>query len=219
MTGRVNTRNYDSSRRKAAAVQTRQRILSAARGLFLDRGYEATTIAAIAEAAGVAIDTVYATVGRKPLLVRLLMETAISGTDEAVPPLEREYVQRVKAASSGGERLRIYASAAGSIMGRLAPLFRVLREAAPAEPEIASLVHEISERRRQNMDLFVADVAAASELRLSASEAADIIWAMNSPEFYLLLVGDRDWPPERFASWLGDTWVRLLLAAESPPGS
>lgn len=212
----VNTRNYDSSRRKAAATETRKRILASARALFIERGYEATTIAAIAEDAGVAVDTVYATVGRKPLLVRLLMETAISGTDEAVPPLERDYVQRVKAATTASERLRIYASAVVSIMVRLAPLFRVLREAAPAEPEVASLVQEISERRRRNMDLFVADVASAGALRLSASEAADVIWAMNSPDLYLLLVGERGWRPEQFATWLADSWVRLLLNSEVP---
>lgn len=208
----VNTRNYDSSRRKAAASDTRKRILAAAREQFLGRGYEATTIAAIAASAGVAVDTVYATVGRKPLLVRLLMETAISGTDGAVPPLERDYVQEIKAASTASERLRIYAAAVTRIMGRMAPLFRVLREAAPGNPELAEVVRTIGERRRQNMDLFIADVAAAGELCLSPSEAADVIWAMNAPDFYLLLVTERGWPPEQFASWLGDAWCRLLLA-------
>ena len=94
-----NPRSYDSSRRKAAAAATRHRILGEARRLFIERGYEATTIAAIAAAAGVAPDTVYATVGRKPVLFRLLVEAAISGTSEAVPALEREYVRRVRAST------------------------------------------------------------------------------------------------------------------------
>jgi len=208
-----NPRSYDSSRRKAAAAATRHRILGEARRLFIEGGYEATTVAAIAAAAGVAPDTVYATVGRKPVLFRLLIESAISGTDEPVPALERDYVRRVRASTVAQEKLDLYAHAVTAVQERLAPLFLVLREAAPAHPELAHLWYEIGERRAQNMLMFAAEVAATGTLRagVDAEEVADAVWAMNSPELYSLFVLERGWPPSRFATWLSAAWQRLFL--------
>jgi AcrR family transcriptional regulator len=188
-------------------------MLHAARELFLERGYRGTTVAAIAEAAGVAADTVYASLGRKPVLFRLLVESAISGTDEAVPALEREYVRRVRAAASGREKLDLYARAVTVVLTRLAPLFLVLREAAPAHPELGALWQEISERRGRNMRLFAAEVATAGGLRagLAVDDVADVVWSMNSPEFYSLVVHERGWPPAKFADWLSETWTKIFV--------
>jgi AcrR family transcriptional regulator len=206
-------REYDSTSRKIAASVTRQTILEAAREMFVDKGYAATTMPAIAQAAGVALDTVYATAGKKPALFRLLIETAISGTDTAVPPEDREYVRAIRAETDAVKKLQIYAAALRRIQQQFAPLFRVLQGAAPLDPELAALWHSISERRAANMRIFAADVAATGRLRpnLSVEKAADIIWSMNSPELYLLLVEDRGWSPEEFETWQADAWVRLLL--------
>src|SRR5215510_12190461 len=89
-------RAYDSSSRRKAAQATRQSILDAARRLFLEKGYAATTVPEIAGAAGIAVDTVYAAVGKKPSLFRLLVEAAISGGDRAVPAEERDYVRAIR---------------------------------------------------------------------------------------------------------------------------
>src|ERR1700684_2370032 len=91
-------RRYDTTRRREAAARTRAAILGAARQLFSERGYAATPMTAIAERAGVALDTVYAAVGRKPDLARLLIETAITGTDQAIPAERREHLGRHRAA-------------------------------------------------------------------------------------------------------------------------
>ena len=91
-------RRYDATRRRQAADRTRAAILDAARALFTERGYAATPMTAIADRAGVAVDTVYASAGRKPELARLLIETAISGTDRAIPAEQREYVRAIQAA-------------------------------------------------------------------------------------------------------------------------
>lgn len=213
MTKTAKKRGYDSSSRKEAARLTRQSIIDAARQVFLEKGYAATTMPAVAQAAGVALDTVYATVGRKPALFRLLIETAISGTDRAVPAEEREYVRAIREEEDATRKLRIYAAALRTIQERLAPLFRVLQGAAPLDSELAALWRSISERRAKNMRLFAADLAATGRLRtcLSAAKAADIIWSMNSPEFYLLLVEQRGWTPQEFERWLADAWIRLLL--------
>jgi AcrR family transcriptional regulator len=205
-------RRYDASRRRAAAAETRHSILVAAREVFLERGYVAATMPAIAERAGVALDTVYASVGRKPSMFRELIETAISGQDEAVPAEQREYVKVMRAEPEPARQLEIYAAAVTAMHARLAPLVALVRDAAAIDEQLARLWKEIADRRAANMRLLAADLARTGRLRVGIEEAADVIWATNSPEFFLLMVRDRGWDPERFQAWLAATWRQLLLA-------
>jgi AcrR family transcriptional regulator len=207
-------RVYDSRGRQAAAAATRRRVMDAARRLFLERGYAGTTMPAIAADAGIALDTVYAAVGKKPALIRLLVETAISGEDEGVPALERDYVRAVRAEPDARAKIGIYAAAVGEIQPRLAPIFKVLQAAAPQDADLNSLWKEISGRRAANMRLLAQELTATGRTRreLSIDKIADILWSLNSPEFFLLLVGQRGWSHEEFAQWLADSWMRLLLA-------
>ena len=205
-------RRYDATGRRQAAARTRAVILDAARELFAERGYAATPMTAIADRAGVALDTVYASAGRKPELARLLIETAISGTGQAIPAEQRDYVRAVQAAPDAGTKIAIYAAAVAAIAPRLAPVLAIIQQAARDEPELAALWIQIAERRAANMRLFVADLAAAASLRLDQGEAADIVWATNSAEMYQLLVGQRGWTPQRYERFLTDTWQRVLLA-------
>src|SRR5580704_3687009 len=108
-------RRYDASKRRQAAARTRQLILDAALELFTGQGYTATPMTTIAQRAGVALDTVYASVGRKPELVRLLIETAISGTDQAIPAEQRDYVRAVQAAPDAATKIAVYAAAINAI--------------------------------------------------------------------------------------------------------
>lgn len=213
MSDPVKPRRYRSSVREEQARRTRQAILAAAGNLFGEQGYAATTIAQIAAAAGVAVDTVYASVGAKPVLMRLLMETAISGTDQAVPAEQRDYVRQVRAAATAQDKIRIYAAAVTEINARLAPLHLVLRGAAATAPELAAIRDEISARRAANMRLFAQDLAATGQLRpgLDPDEVADVVWSMNSAEYFTLLVRERGWDQDRFAAWLADAWCRLFL--------
>jgi AcrR family transcriptional regulator len=208
-----NRRAYDSTARRASAQATRQLIVDSARRLFLASGYAGTTMPAIAQAAGVALDTVYATVGKKPTLFRLLVEAAISGRDEAVPANEHDYVRAIREEPDAVRKLQLYAAALRGIQPRLAPMFRVLQAAALLDPNLKALWQEISHRRAANMRLLAKELAATGRLRagLSVSAVADIIWSMNSPEFYLLLVDQRGWSDEEFERWLADAWQRLLL--------
>lgn len=213
VTRSVKSRSYRSPLRAEQARRTRQAILEAARRLFARQGYAATTIAQIAAEAGVAVDTVYAAVGAKPVLFRRLLETAISGTDEPVPAEEREYVQRIKAAPTARKKIETYAAAVRAISERMGPLHLILRDAASHAPELARIHDEIAARRARNMRLFARDLMATGELRpdLTVDEIADVVWSMNSAEFYFLLVHERRWPPQRFERWLADTWCRLFL--------
>jgi AcrR family transcriptional regulator len=206
-------RNYDASRRREAAEETRRTILTAARRLFAERGYVATTMPAIASAAGVALDTVYASVGKKPALFRLLVELAISGQDHPVPALERSYVKDIRAEPDAARKLGIYAAAVCSIQPRLAPLARVLAEAAGQDPSLAAIWRDISDRRAENMRLFARDLQGTGALRpeLSVDVVADVIWSMNGPEYYHLLVERRGWTLDQYERWLVTAWIRLLL--------
>jgi AcrR family transcriptional regulator len=205
-------RRYDATRRRQAAAVTRTAILDAARELFTERGYAATPMTAIADRAGVALDTVYAAAGRKPDLARLLIETAISGTDNAIPAEQRDYVRAIQAAPDAETKIAVYAAAITAIAPRMALVLGIIQQAAPDEPDLAALWAEIAERRAANMRLFVADLAAAAPLRLDPDQAADIVWATNAAELYQLLVGQRGWTPQRYERFLTDTWQRLLLA-------
>jgi AcrR family transcriptional regulator len=216
MARRQKRRTYDASSRQAGARATRGAILVAARKLFLQQGYAATTMPDIAKSAGVALDTVYATVGKKPALFRLLVETAISGEDEAITPEERDYVQAIRAAPEATNKLRIYAGALCRIHPRLAPLVGALQAAAPLDADLNSLWREISQRRAANMRVLAENIALTGALRtdLTIPAAADIIWSLGSPEYYLLLVEQRGWSLAEFERWLGDAWTRLLLTPE-----
>jgi AcrR family transcriptional regulator len=206
-------RRYNSPRRAEQAAATRGDILKAARELFVSRGYAATTIAEIARSAQVAVDTVYATVGRKPALLREMLETAISGTDQAVPASDRDYVARIRSADTAGEKLTLYANAIVQIQSRLAPVYLAIRDAAATDPDSAALWAEINGRRAANMRNLAADLRATGELRpdLSDDDVADIIWSMNGAEYWVLMVGDRGWSHQRFGEFLADAWARLLL--------
>lgn len=207
-------RRYHAPRRLERAAATRRSILAAARQLFVENGYTATTVTQIAHEAGVSLDTVYATVGRKPALLRELVETAISGTEHAVPADQRDYVVRMRAAGSAQDTITIYAHAITAIQQRLAPVFLALRDAASTDPDCAALWTEIAERRAANMRRLAADLRAKGGLRsdLSDDQVADIIWSMNSSEYWVLLVRERSWSADQFAEWLADAWNRLLLA-------
>jgi AcrR family transcriptional regulator len=209
----VKTRAYRSAVREERARSTRQRVLATARELFVQQGYTATTMAQVASHAGVAVDTVYAAVGPKPELFRLLWETAISGSDDVVPAEERDYVRRVREAPTAKAKLTLYAAAVTAILRRIGPLQVVLRDAAGSAPELGGIRDEISQRRSTNMRRFAAELVAAGGTRpgFDPDDIGDIIWATCSADMFVLLVQERGWTPERYEQWLLDTWLRTFL--------
>jgi AcrR family transcriptional regulator len=210
----VKKRAYDRSSRLDGSAATRRRIVEAAREIFVERGYRNTTIGAIAERAGVNADTVYRLVGRKPVLLRELIEQAISGTDHPVVAEDRDYVRAIEAEPDAQAKLVLYARAMRRIHERMAPLLLAVRDASSTEPEAQAVWRQISDRRATNMRAFVLGIRATGRLRpgLGINEAADTVWVMNSAELYVLLTVERGWSPSRYERWLADSWTRLLLA-------
>ena len=174
---------YHSPRRAEQAIATRRAVLDAARELFIEHGYAVTTVADIARRARVAVDTVYAAVGRKPALLREVLETAISGSDQAVPAEQRDYVARVRDAKGAREKIETYVAALAEIQPRLAPVYLALRDAAATDPDSAATWREISDRRARDIRAFAADLRATGELRtdLTDDEIADIVWSRTAP--------------------------------------
>ena len=173
----------------------------------------ATTMVAIGAAAGVSVETIYLSIGPNAALVRYLVETALSETDEPVPALERKGVAEIQAEPDPQRKVRLFARVVRQLQERLAPIWAIVLEAAPGDAELVSLIHELNERHIGNMRLFVEHLAAAGCLRpgLSIDLAADVVWATNSPEFYSLLVRGRGWNGDMLEGWLADAWQRLLL--------
>ena len=160
------------------------------------------------------LDTIYATVGRKPALLRELVETAISGTDQPVPAEQRDYVIRIGAGRHRDRQDHHLRpgdhrdpAADGTGIPGPARRRRHRRRTAPG------LWTEIATRRATNMRGFAADLRSTGELRddLTDDQVADIIWSMNAAEYWDLLVRERGWTPDQFRDWLTDAWTRLLL--------
>jgi AcrR family transcriptional regulator len=218
----VNSRRaYRSEVREDQAQRTRAAVLEAARALFAAKGFTATTVAAIAKDAGVAVDTVYAAVGSKPQLLRTLIETAVSGANRPLPPDQRAWVHEIRAAPTAREKLQLYARTVREMHGRMGPLLLILREAAEQSDELAELASTLRTRGAANMRRFAGEVASTGELRpdLTVDEMADVVWATNSVEFYSLLIGERGWTPEQYEAWLSDSWARLFLSNDARSAS
>jgi AcrR family transcriptional regulator len=170
-------------------------------------------MAEIAQAGGVSLETVYASVGTKPALMRHLVEIALSGEDEPVPALERASTQEIRAEPDPRRKLVMFAGVVRRLNERVAPLWVVVKEAAAGDPELKTLADEFDRRRVGHMHVFVTEaLEATGALRpgLSMERAADVLWAMTSAEFFVLLVRDRGWDPDYFEQWLAETWTQLL---------
>jgi len=206
-------RTYDSPRRREQASATRGAVLAAARDLFVERGFVATTVQAIADRAAVSPETVYAAFGNKRSLLSSVLDVSIVGDDAEVPLLERTWVEEMRDEPDARRRVRILARNGRLILERIGPIHDVLRSAAAADPEIASLWGRYSSQRFAGQRELVRVLGAGGSLRkgLTAAAAADTLFAIGSPETYRLLTVERGWSPDRFERWYADTLARLLL--------
>lgn len=205
-------RQYRSALRAGRAAATQAAVVAASRELFASRGYAATAVADVAAAAGVNVDTVYSSVGRKPQLMLAVIDATLADSDHPVAADERDYVRAVLAEPTARRKLTTYAEALGRVMPRVAPLFAALGQAAVGDPDCAALEESIGARRAANMRKLAADLRAAGGIRhdLTDDEVADLLWTTNAPEYYALAVA-RGWTPEAYAARLADLWTRVLL--------
>jgi AcrR family transcriptional regulator len=208
-------RSYDSTRRREQADRARQAVLDVALRRFLDDGYAATTIAAIAQDADVSPDTIYKSFGGKPGLVRALCERGLEGAGP-VPAEQRSDALQATAADPT-EITRGFGKLASEVAPRVAPLLLLLAAAGQADPQIAALRAEFDAKRLARMTHNARMLHKRGLLRedLSVKRAGEICWTYSSPELYQLLVLDLRWPLSRFGQFISDALTSALL----PTGS
>ncbi len=201
------------TRKQLAAEETQRVIVEAASRLFLEHGYHATSIGRIASEAGVAVQTIYNAVGSKRELLSRVLDFAAAGerAPVRVPQFMREQ------AESESEPQRMLAQLVEFWRGalpRTAPVFRIIREAAAADSEIAALERRRAAQRLDNYRHAAQLLADRDALRpgMTIDGAAAAIFAIGHPETYRALVLDGGWDEDAWATWLQVMLEAALLA-------
>lgn len=203
-------RSYQSTRRIEQATETRRRILRAAHDLFVGQGYGRTTIAEVAGAAGVAVETVYAAYRNKPALLRQVWYATFRGDEEDIRLLDRPEIRAVLAEPDLATRLRAHAAAMTPVFRRITPLFRALQGAATSEPAAAAMLAEFDERRLDAAGHYAQAAEATGQLAVSEQECRELLAATLDGALWHRLVEEGGWSEDRFAQLLGTIWVATL---------
>jgi AcrR family transcriptional regulator len=206
-------RRYNSPRRREQAAATRQEILEAAHRLFEQHGYGATTMAAIAAEAGVALKTVYLAFETKSGVLRSLWNLRLrSGRDE-VPIAQQQWYREILEEPDPERQLRLNARNSRAAKLRIATVLEVIHTAGPLDPDIAALWDRIQTDYHANQQVIVESLAEKKALRraLDVDRATDILWTINHPNVWQLLVGERGWTPEQYEQWTGGLACSELL--------
>ena len=208
------TRRYDSPRRRAQAAATRRDILEAAQQLFEQRGYGSTTMDAIAARAGVALKTVYVAFETKSGLLRALWNHLLRGGNDEVPIAQQQWYREIIDEPDAERQLRLAARNACKVKLRIAKVLEVIRNAAPIDPEIAALWRRIQTEFHANQRVIVESLDDKNALvpGLEIDRATDILWTLNHPSTWQLLVEARRWTPQQFEKWFADTACSQLLS-------
>lgn len=206
-------RRYESPQRQEQAAQTRQAILDAAATLFVDPGYAATPLTAIAAEAGVAIQTVYKVFGSKKALLSALVDVTIAGDDDPVPLPQRPFVAEIAALTDVRAKLARYAEHLTGIHERQSRVIVALMGAATADPDAAAIRRKYEQERLHGMTMFAAQLLSTGRLRPehTVETVADVLWLAMDVRNYDWLVRERGWPVERFRAWYVDTVAAALL--------
>jgi AcrR family transcriptional regulator len=209
--GEAVKRAYRSDRRREQASETRRRILRTAHDLFVRQGYGRTTIAEVARAAGVAVETVYAAYRNKPTLLRQVWYATFRGDEEDIRLLDRPEIRAVLAEPDLATRLRAQAVVITPVLRRITPLFRALQGAATSEPAAAAMLAEYDERRLDAAGHYARAAAATGQLAVSEEECRDVLAATMDGALWHRLVEERGWADDQHAQLLGTIWVAALV--------
>jgi AcrR family transcriptional regulator len=212
-------RDVKPGRRPATAApqartrRTRASVVAAARQLFEERGYAATTIESISERSDTPQPTIYRLFASKLGILKAVIDVAIAGDHEDVAMADRPQVRALLGDPDPRQQIAGFAALLRDLMARTAPVHRLLADAARSDPDAAALLAEIARQRQAGQRRVARSLARSGALRagLRERDAADIIHALASPEVYGLLVLDRRWSGERYERWVADTLRQQLL--------
>lgn len=208
--------NGQPTRRARKAQATRERILDAAEALFTRDGYTVTTIAAIADQADVAVQTVYAVFGTKRTILTELLAVRVTGDDGGTGLTDRHEWHAMEAETDPDRQLTLLAGIATRIGERMGALYSVLAGASGSDPEVADMHRRQQQRRHDDQRRVARSLARNGALRpgLSQERATDIMWAVANPATHHSLVAERGWSPGEYERWLADVLSCSLLGTE-----
>jgi AcrR family transcriptional regulator len=198
-------------KRAERSRHTREKVVEAARELFVAQGYGATSLQEVADRAGVAVQTIYFVFRNKRTLFKDVVDTSIAGDSEPVATMDREWFRAACAEPTAAGQLRAHIRGTREILGRVAPIMPLIATASATDPEIAAQWPDGPDPR------YTVQYAAAEALvgkpdarpGLSAGTAADLLFGLLSPQLYLIFVRDRDWSPD---TW--EEWARTVLTSQ-----
>jgi AcrR family transcriptional regulator len=206
-------RRYHSPRREEQAAATRLAILDAAHRLFERQGYGWTTMAAIAGEAGVALKTVYLAFETKSGVLRALWNHRLRAGRDEVPIAQQNWYREVLEESDPERQLRLNARNSRAAKLRIGTVLEVIHTAAPLDSDIAVLWNRIQGDYHANQRVIVESLDEKEALKsgLDVDRATDILWSVNHPNMWHLLVGERGWTPEQYEQWTSDLACSQLL--------
>lgn len=205
-------RQYDSSRRQEQARENRLAVLRAAHDLFVANGYGRTTIADIAQAAGVSAEMIYSSFKTKANLLHRVWDVTIGGDDADVVFHERPEIKAIRAETDLAKRFVLHARMSTVAARRMAPFLLALRGAAATEPAAADMLAEVDRQRLAGLGVMARESAATGQLAVSEQQCLDLIWSMTDGVLWHRLVTERGWSDEQYADWLGRMWIAALVA-------
>jgi TetR/AcrR family transcriptional regulator, regulator of autoinduction and epiphytic fitness len=211
-------RRYDNSRRQAQVRATRLKVIEAANRLFTEHGYPATTIDAIAEAADVPLPTLYRLFGSKRALLAAVLDTSLGGDDQPIAFGDRPAVRAARAEPDPAKMVTAFARIVREFMERSSAIQHVLATAAEVDDEAAELLADIRRQRHTGQSRIVTalDATGALDPGLDKTEAADIVYALLSPDVHRILTVERGWDADRYERWIARS-LGALLRNPSPP--
>jgi AcrR family transcriptional regulator len=205
------TRPYDARRRREQAARSRDAILQIARAQFLETGYRATTVAGVAAAAGVSVETIYKGFGGKAGLLRALWQRALAGREHVPAPVRSDILSST--ATDPEIVLRGWGQFTAELSPEGAPIMLLIRAAAASDQEMAALLAEVDDQRRVRMRHNARRLQRRGWLRpgVTLGPATDLLWTYSSAEIYDLLVIKSGWPISRYGQFVGDALIAALL--------
>ncbi len=207
------SRTYDSTLREEQASARRRTLAHVARDLFVESGYPATTMEAVAKRADVSLKTVYNAYRSKAGLLRAVWDLALKGDLDDAPIAGRSWYTELLSEPDPHRQLTMVAASSRTVKTRIGPLLRVIRDAAPVDDDLAALWGLIQTDFWSNQQAIVQSLADKGSLRpgLDVPRATDLLWTLNHPDVWLLLVDRRGWSPEDWESWFARTCREQLL--------
>ena len=208
-------RKYDASRRQEQARETRRAVLAAAHAMFVEQGYAQTTMAGVAEAAGVSVETVYKAFGNKAKLVKACFDVAVVGDDEPVALMERDdgIVAQTQAETDPRTKLSLFGAHIADTSERTGPIQLAVKAAAATDAAAAEVWAELGRERLIGMTGFALHLKETKSLRkgVTLDEARDVLWTFLGIEWWEALVLERGWDSKRFGKWISQQLIAALL--------